>query len=236
MPDLFESAETETTDASLEELVGEGKKFRTLQDLAKGKAAADSHISNLEKELSELRQELSQRSTVEDFVSRLKTGNTTPASESEDNQIREPVASQEKPVMSLQEEVQKALRAEIEKSSREANVAKAKQALRERLGDDYNEKLKQIAEGLGVKPEFLSSMAASSPDGLVKIVESVSPQKDNRPLNVPSQTSVPNPQEGSRNFKFYQDLRRKDPGLYFSKRVQKEIHDQAMKQGQNFYQ
>lgn len=233
MSELFENTETEIT---ADVLVGEGKKFKTVDDLARGKAAADAHVSNLEKELAELRSELSTRLTVEDFVSKLKVGQYSTESESGNNQTREPVdppSNENK--MSLQEEVQKALRAELEKSSREANIAKAKQALKERLGDNYNEKLQKIAEGLGVKPEFLSSMAASSPEGLVKVIESVTPKGDNRPLGVVTETSVPNSQEGSRNFKFYQDLRRKDPELYFSKRVQKEIHDQAMKLGRDFY-
>ena len=231
MSDLFESS-----DVNADALVGEGKKFKTVDDLAKGKASADAHIANLEKELAELRQDLSARLTVEDFVSRL--GKPVSRSESENNQTGEPVESpapQNENKMSLQEEVQKALRAEIEKSSREANIAKAKQALRERLGDDYNEKLQKIAEGLGVKPEFLSSMAATSPEGLTKVVESMVPEKDRRPLNVQTQTSVPNAQEGARTYKFYQDLRKKDPELYFSKRVQKEIHDQAVKLGDSFY-
>ena len=241
MSDLFENENNESSsEPSFEALVGEGKKFKTPDDLAKGKAAADSHIANLERELAELRSDLSQRLTVEDFVSQLKVGsygdsrNPNKPRESEDNQISEPVAPENKPV-NLQEEVQRALRAEIEKSSREANIAKAKAALREKLGDNYDEKLKSLAGTLGVKPEFLSSMAASSPDGLVKVVESLSPQRDNRPLGVQTQTSVPDRQEGPRSYKFYQDLRKKDPEMYFSKRVQKEMHDQALRQGEAFF-
>ena len=83
MSDLFGNDVTPTA----EDLVGEGKKFKTIDDLAKGKAQADTHITNLEKELAELRQDLSARLTVEDFVSRVGK----PRSESENNQVSEPV-------------------------------------------------------------------------------------------------------------------------------------------------
>jgi len=48
----------QTSKTSLEELVGEGKKFKTVEDLAKGKLEADSFIAQLEGELKGVKGDL----------------------------------------------------------------------------------------------------------------------------------------------------------------------------------
>jgi hypothetical protein len=55
--DVFGETKTDTTATNpVEALVGEGKKFKTVEDLAKGKIASDEHIANLERELAGLRE------------------------------------------------------------------------------------------------------------------------------------------------------------------------------------
>src|SRR5690242_15072647 len=55
----------------LELLVGEGKKFKTPQDLAKGKMESDKFIVQLQKEQAALREELNKRLSVEEFVEKM---------------------------------------------------------------------------------------------------------------------------------------------------------------------
>ena len=71
MTDIFDSATTEVTttseqqtqtnDSFVTQLVGEGKKFKDYEALAKGKLEADRHIGEITKTLDELRAELAKQ-------------------------------------------------------------------------------------------------------------------------------------------------------------------------------
>ena len=58
----------ETQTSELADLVGEGKKFATVEDLAKGKQESDRFIEQLQGELSGLREDLGKRMTSEQVL------------------------------------------------------------------------------------------------------------------------------------------------------------------------
>src|SRR4029450_8159059 len=84
MTDLFSDESDINVDPNknyLEELVGEGKKFKTPEDLARGKAESDSFIERLQKELHGLRNELKSRLQLEEVVDRISSASKSPISE-----------------------------------------------------------------------------------------------------------------------------------------------------------
>ena len=60
------------TNSFLDQLVGEGKKFANIEDLAKGKLNSDEHIDKLENENQRLRQELDTRMTAEEVLAEIR--------------------------------------------------------------------------------------------------------------------------------------------------------------------
>ena len=79
-PDANDDATFDSTKDYLKELVGEGKKFKTVEDLAKGKAESDAFISSVTRENKELRdsykkaiEEVNSRTRLEDLVTKLST-------------------------------------------------------------------------------------------------------------------------------------------------------------------
>lgn len=229
MTDLFSSEQ----EVRFEDLVGEGKKFRDPDAVAKKIVHADQHISNLEKELAEMRQELQTRLTVEEMMEKLES--KAPTREIPDTPRQEP--GKEKDI-DLTSEVQKLLKQEKEKERRETNIATSRAGLKERFGADYNQRLKSIAEELSVSEEFLTQMAASSPSGFLKLVDSVAKPDDNRPTTPPKSAADPlklaSPDR--KNKAYYEKIRKENPALYFSRRVQNEMHNEAVKQGAAFFQ
>lgn len=227
MSDLFTQEEVK-----FEDLVGEGKKFRDPDAAAKKIVHADQHISNLEKELAEMRTELQTRLTVEEMMGKLEQKREPTREMLETN--RQETGKE----IDLSAEVQKLMKQEKEKDRREANISAARAGLKERFGADYNQRLKSIAEELSVSEEFLSQMAASSPSGLLKLVDSVAKPDDNRPISPPKGSVDPfkisSPDRKSKAY--YDKIRKEDPGLYFSRRVQNEMHAEAVRQGASFYQ
>lgn len=227
--DLF-APESVTAD----QLVGEGKKFKTADDLAKSKVHADQHISNLEKELSELRGELQARLTVEQLMEKIQK----PAEKPNDQRNVEQPKPQEPGSPNLTEEVSKILAAERRKEKAESNLNSVRNELKTRFGADYNQKLASIADELNVSKEFLTDMAKTSPTGFLKLIDSVAPADKERPITPPqsernSAGVIPN--SGVKNAAYYRELRRTKPDVYFSKKVQAEMHNEAVRQGASFY-
>lgn len=230
MSELFNEAEV-----SFENLVGDGKKYRDPDALAKAKIHADSHISNLEKELQELRTDLQARLTVEEMLERVQKPSPDPTREKPDTTRQEPGSPKE---VDLAAEVAKALKSEKEKERRETNLEKTRAGLKERFGADYNQKLKAIAAQLEVSEDFLSNMAVTSPSGFFKLVDSVAKRDNDKPVVPPAPSFDPakiKDYQGTKTAAYYRELRRSDPSTYFSRRVQNEMHREAVRQGAAFY-
>ena len=56
------------------ELVGEGKKYSSVEDALKSVPHAQKHIQTLESELATLKEELSKRKTTEELLDEIKSG------------------------------------------------------------------------------------------------------------------------------------------------------------------
>jgi len=230
--DLF-TPDTVTVD----QLVGEGKKFKTADDLAKSKVHADLHIGNLEKELSELRAELQGRLAMEQLLEKIQKPAPTPPA---DQKIVEPQPRQDAGSQKdLAEEVRKLVEQERIKEKVSANLEKVRNELKNRFGADYNQKLETIAAELSVSKEFLTDMAKTSPTGFLKLVDSVAKPDKDKPIVPPApgkNAAFVDQNVGVKNAEYYRQLRKSNPELYFSRKVQAEMHEQALKQGPSFYQ
>lgn len=231
MSELFESA----PEVKFEDLVGEGKKFRDTDAVAKKIVHADQHIENLERTLSEMRVELQSRLTVEEMLEKINKP-TSPAVQPPNREALD--TNRQEPGIDIADEISKALKTEKEKERREANLNTVRKGLKERFGADYNQKLTSIADNLSISKDFLTSMAQTSPEGFMKLIDSVAKPDSNRPLVPPmgSDLNRVNNLSGEKNQSYYAALRREKPDVYFSAKVQKEIHDQAVKLGPAFYQ
>lgn len=234
MTDIFNEAPDEVL-PKFEDLVGAGKKYADPDAIAKKVAHADKHITNLETEMAELRAELQARTTVEAMLNKLQ--NTPPSTEQAPKNRQEPGSETNPQQIDLASEVQKLVKAEKDKERREANVNTVREELKKRFGADYNLKLNAIAEQLGVTPKFLSDMGTTSPSGFLKLVDSVAKPDANNvglpPVNVDLGRNNLNP--NVKNKAYYDNIRKTDLNAYFSRKVQTEMHDQAMKLGPDFY-
>ena len=239
MSELFDTEDpgNENNDNNpFETLVGDGKKFKTPEDLAKAKIEADSFIDKLKGELQEMRTELQSRLTLEEMMDKIKP--QEPAGEMPTTTQQEPGPSEAKEV-NLQEEVRRLLSEEKSKEQRTQNIETVRSTLKERFGSDYNNRLRSLSQELSVSEKFLSDMAATSPQAFLRLVDS-SNQSRQTPTGAPPRSSMDvNTQmnEGSRkNWAYYSNLRKSDPRSYFSAKVQAEIHKEAMRQGPKFYE
>lgn len=235
---LLEDQTEENTDY-YEMLVGEGKKYADNQALAKSRVHADSMIETLKTELAELRAERQATESLEEVADRalkprkeLEEMSTTPRQDLEPEPQNE-----DKP--DLRTEVLRLLQEEKSRETRDQNIETVRRQLKERFGSDYNKTLKEIAETLEVSTDLLTDMAARSPNGLLKLVDSVAKPSVDRPSTPPASSVDTNRGFGStprKNKAYYAELRKTDLNKYLSKAVQAEMHREAVAQGAKFYE
>lgn len=160
------------------ELVGQGKKYKDVFELEKGKLHADQHIATLESEtasykqkLAELEAELNKRKTAEEIAESLKTqpkaGTDTPSIGAED--VQELVAS-----TMTQYKAQ-----EIANN----NISEVSSQLTTKFGSvaEANKFVKGKAAELGMTVDGVMQLAASSPSAALSM------------LNVNGETTVNKP-------------------------------------------
>lgn len=234
MSDLFNETANEPV-VKFEDLVGAGKKYADPDAAAKKIVHADKHISNLETEMAELRAELQAKTSLEAMLDKLNKPQV-PTAQVPDTNRQEPGSSNTP--TDLAAEVQKLLRAEKDKDKRESNLTAVRAELKNRFGADYNAKLIAIADQLDVTPKFLTDMATTAPAGFIKLIDSVAAPDNNRPTNAPQPSfdlARGGIQSNTKNKAYYDNIRKTDRNAYFSRKVQAEMHDQAMKLGSDFY-
>lgn len=235
MTDILNDTETPET-PRFEDLVGDGKKFADADALAKAKAESDTFILKLQQETEEMRTELQARLTLEEMMKELPVQQN----DQRNDVSQEPVPQTKEPETDIESLVSKALQKQKATETAEKNLETVRDGLKERFGPDYNKTLSDVAERLGIGKDFLTSMAKTSPAGLLALVDSSVPRDNNRPMTPPDSTrdagkvAIASPTK--KNNSYYRELKRTDPKTYFSRKVQAEMHTQAVAQGPSFYQ
>ncbi len=231
-----------TIDNYLTELVGEGKQFQDAEGLAKGKFHSDQHINRLEGELQGLRDELSKRLTMEEFVSQINEQRDSSQTAQGSGEGAPNTAQQSEHTSLNPDDIQSLVRGiinqETEQNSRKANVEYVENKLKETLGPNFASELVKKSQELGVDKAFLGNMAETHPDAFLKLVGVSSNEKPSTPINthVPPQTQVntTNSDGSVRDFKYYEKLRKADPVGYFKPEVQRQMYKDAEALGDRF--
>lgn len=217
------------------ELVGEDKKYKDQQALAFSRLKADEHIQKLETEMSDLRKDLQARTTLAELTDKWTQMQTqqTERSVEEDNQ------SQRTDSDLTPEKIDSIFNtrlSEYEKvKARQANANLVKTELKKLLGDNYSSRLKDELNKLGVSDEYANRMAEEQPQAFLKLV---SPShRDDRFAAPPKSTvAVPfAPSNTDRTMSYYDKIRDTDPELYKSIKVQNQLHDDAIRLGEKFF-
>lgn len=230
--DTQPNSSEQKNDPLFSDMVGEGKRYATVEELAKGKKEADAFIEQLKGETSGLREELDKRPTMEDIQDIIKSyaneqGSTNSKVSGEDVQKLVQTALQESKIADRQQ----------------SNVKEASDKMFELYGDKAKEKVQQKANELGVAVSYLEEMAAANP----KIFYATMGVQDN-PNNDQSHNSSNRQPEGNNaeqfkkqsdnqtgTWSYYQQLRKEKPNLYWSPKVQNEIFKLRKDKGPEFF-
>lgn len=218
--------------------VGENKKFKTVEDLAKGKYESDRHISNLEKELSEMRAELNTRLGVKDLLEQMRNTQNRTQPTPEPSLGNQPEILDESNDGDIETLIEKKLNARDALRQAERNEKEVQEQLKQTFGTEYIKVLKQKTEELGETPESMTALARKNPKLFLAIIGAVQQKKPRNDFFGVPQSSVSSSLrsgEQEKSWKYYEGIRKTDPSRYFSVEVQKQMHKDAQRLGESFY-
>lgn len=238
-----------TPEGALESLVGEGKKFKSVEDLAKGKIESDKHIlqtqsenKNMREKILELEQELQQRRTIEDFLAEIKTVEqneevTTPPSPAP---VRPGVADRQRPEINIDKLIDDKLQQQRRREAAQANVSVVETELKKHLGDDFRSKIIQKAKDLNLSHEFLGSVAEQSPKAFLEFMgirqEPRTDPNADVPVTTRQQSVIDLSSTGVRNKSFYDKLKKQNPRGQLTEQQRQQMHRDAQRLGESFFQ
>lgn len=239
----FGAPETPVTppeaDDALTILVGEGRKFASIEELAKGKLESDSHIERLEDEAKNLRDDLANRKTAADLVAELRTqGNNTETPTPPGEHTSSQLSADD--VAAL---VKQTLESTQTESIMTTNLASVEAKLVEVFGEDHKQnKVTAKAAELGVGVDFLLSIAQKSPTAFYQTMGMNNPAPaGNPPVTTGGQsTDTTNinptgatPAEGTSAY--YRNMRRTNRSKYYAADTQIKLINDRQRLGDGFY-
>jgi len=240
------SGDNETIDTNknyLQELVGEGKKFKSPEELARGKAESDLYIKHLERgrdELREdylkLREESVARQKLEELIGQLesKTQQPTPSADTQkpDGNIQPQYDS--KAIESL---VSSKIQEHELTRKQEQNFNAVRAKLQERFGTNYQASLKTQIDSLGLTEDFINDLARKHPTVLFKTLGIDAPvQRENfqSPPRSDQSSNSFSPQTNKRTWNYYQNLKNTSPKVYWDPKTQVQMMHDSVQLGDEF--
>lgn len=251
MSDIFSSATTEgtttdtqqtqTNESFVNQLVGEGKKFRDVEALAKGKLEADKHIGEITKTLDELRAELSKQDYAKSLLEQMSKGSETgaeqppPVTTSSSNTENTTQSASDFEAL-----VEKVITAKEKSRTASQNISVVGEEMQRQYGDKTADVLKAKSLELNMSLDRLKEIAAESPTAFFQLVgvKKMS-ERGNTSTGITTQSTIRsenfNSNSQDRDFSYYQKMRKENRSLYYSPKIQNTMLQDRERLGERFY-
>jgi len=244
--DYFDTTNPNPNETSTEDFVkrivqDKGDQWSDPQVLAKGYVMAQDHIKNLEEQTASMREDLGKKTYAEDLIKQLRMERQPPITEP-------PVASQptdgtntgDTP-SALSEEKLKSLITETltfreQENTEQQNLKATSSKLTELFGTEVDKEVAKRAELVGMTKEQLQKIAAESPNAFFKLLGEEVKQESN-PTRQGTLNTVTgfDHQTSTRDFKYYQALRRTNSKEYYSPKNQNLMLADRKELGDRFF-
>lgn len=221
----------------LSELVGEGKKYKDPQDLAKAYYHADRTIEVFKPRMDELREENTklqkdalERARLEELINKFES--ITPPAVS-----NTPAREDVKPTIDLNELDARfdarITQREVERQ-RVQNAFEVQAKLKERFGDQYSRVVREQIADLGWTEDEFNQQARRSPKATLRALGADQTPTESFQAPVRGQSSFGSKAEPKKTWTYYQDLKRTNPKLYHDPKITNEMIAMAERLGDAF--
>ena len=243
--DLLDDSEDPQIDPNkdyLADLVGEDKKYKSNEDLAKAYAHADSYIEMLTKERDEFRPEYQRlldesktRARLEDLIAQLEGQQSLTSREDNTHNSNEDTKPAYDPT-----QVESLISSKIqqhEQTKKETdNYNKVMDRLSERFGSNYKNVLKEQAKSLGLDNEDVNLMARKNPNLFFKTFDLNARQTETFESPTRSDVQFAPKTKEKRGWNYYQKLRENNPQAWLDPKIAVQMDKDLQAMGRDeFY-
>ena len=215
----------------LSELVGEGKKYKTVEELARSRLEADIHIERIQKENREMRDKLASAKGVEDVLEAVKAQSANSANETPDNKVTTPSAGQltAEQVAKMVAETVSGLKTQ---EAKQANLAKANAEMARLFGDKAQEVYLKEANTVELQRVY-RELAETNPEKFVSLFHKPDAKQQQNIDTGGKNTSALNLNQNNSSVQpgtqaYYSKLRKENPKAYYSPATQIQMHQDAL--------
>lgn len=219
-----------------EELVGESKKFKDIESLAKGKYESDRFIELQNKRFDELRdqyatvlEESKAKAKLEDLIEEYKSlASTAPP---QGKEVTQPATKPDDIRKLVSEEVTTLRRQDQERINLDSVQAK----LKEQLGDNYSSVVRERIRNIGLSEQDFHDWARKSPTAVLNAI-GVNENTKQETFQAPPQTTrtFKPVTEQKRTWSYYQELKKNNPKVYYDKSIMNQMLEDAERLGPQF--
>ena len=221
-----------TGEDSLKLLVGEGKKYATVEDLAKGMVHGQNHITTLETEATTFKDAQAKQTSIDDILAAIKSnGNNNQTIVDNQQPADQPVVDTTQPV-DITQQIKDAMANQTRENSAVANTQLVTDNLSKVLGARANEIYTKVGKELGVN---LDELAKTSPEAVIRLCTGQQ-QQPSQQSHLPATTIHTNNTTslgGELGYKDIQELYKKG-GMSIDQKFKLE-QQQAQKLGSTFF-
>lgn len=224
------------------ELVGDGRKYKDQEALAKGNFHGDIHIRNLEQRIDEMREDMT-RDRNELMLSQAKlielqkqlTSNALP----EVNEVTQPTIKPEDIQSLISSELPKYMSAYETDQRQKQNFETVKAKLIETYGHNYGHAYQEKINSLGLSTEQADGIAKTSPQAFITMLGMNQPVRQT--FQAPPQSSNTFRPKGavSKTESYYKEMlkemRKENPHAYYSPQTLVEMDRMAQEMGEAFF-
>lgn len=241
------SSGTAPTSGVLQELVGNDKKFKTVDDLAKGKLESDKFISKLESENKDLRDlvakaqgRLEEAERRASFLERVTSGHRDQSDEGSNQEPARPNPNENTTRQSAlsTDDVIKLMEERERERTQKANLDTVDRALLKEFGAEAKNIVSQKADELGLPIEYLINTARTSPTAFYNLIGLQPTSNRNASLTSRVNGSQTSPASGIRNQAYYEKLKTSMGAWKFAtdKSLQIQMHKDMSALGDRYFE
>jgi hypothetical protein len=203
--------------------------FRDPEQVAKSALAATEHIENLERQIKEQAEDMSQMMRKEAVEALVAEKAKELAVELAPGEVRtDPDPSK------IESLVGDLLSKREQEATYASNTAQADKFLEETFGTEAEQAVKDQAAKLGLTLEQMKQTAATSPSAFARLMDKPVPSTNQTPASQINAEHIS--ATGDRNYAYYQKLRKENPAQYYTPAVQKQLGEDRNRLGQEkFY-
>lgn len=244
LPSDDDQIEIDENKQYLSELVGEGKKYKDNETLAKSYYHADKalEISNrrqdqLREAFIKERQENIAKAKLQDLVDKLTNSKQTNSS----NETPPVNEQNDKPAIDM-DQIKSLMSTSLQEyeagNKQRANLAQVQNKLVERYGKNYSKDLGEQLQVLGMSVDQIDALSKQAPQAAIRML-GLDTQTQREGFQSPPRSNQRNdsfaPKAAKkRTWSYYQELRKTNPDMYLDRKIANQMAQDAVELGEEF--